>query len=172
VARPLVVIGEALRPRAHLALAARDRGLEGRRGVGFDRLVALDHLQQLQHRLVVLVLVRKQQLVDEAVVEQAVLRVVEVDLTQHLEGALADRVHVGLDLSGPQDRQLAAVLAGVLDRVVEAAEVAPQRLAAADPLHQPELLEVGDVAEVPDQGAEDRRVDPVELLLGERVNQL
>ena len=47
-----------------------------------------------------------------------------------------------------------------------------QRLALADRLHQPELLEVGDVAEVPGERAEDRRVDAVELLVVERLDQL
>ena len=47
-----------------------------------------------------------------------------------------------------------------------------QRLAVADRLHQPELLEVGDVAEVPGERAEQRRVDPVELLVVERLDQL
>ena len=61
--------------------------------------------------------------------------------------------------------------ARVLDRVVEAAEVAVERLAAAGLLHEPELLEVGDVAEVPGERAEDRRVDGVELLLAELLDQ-
>ena len=47
-----------------------------------------------------------------------------------------------------------------------------QRLAVADRLHQPQLLEVGDVAQVPGQWAEDRRVDAVELIVGERLDQL
>ena len=99
-------------------------------------------------------LVGEQQLVDEALVQEPVAGIVEVDLREHLQGALADGVHVGLDLAGAQDRQLTAAAARVLDRVVEAAEVAAQGLAIADPLHQPQLLEVGDVAEVPDQRAE------------------
>jgi hypothetical protein len=44
-------------------------------------------------------------------------------------------------------------------------------LAAADVLNQPELLEVGDVAEVPGERAEDRRVDGVELVVGERLDE-
>ena len=120
-----------------------------------------------------LVLVGEQHLVDEAVAQQRVLGVgVELDLVEHLERALADVGHVGAQLGVAQDRQLAAGLARVLDRVVEAAELAVQRLAAADRLHQPELLEVGDVAEVPGQRAEDRRVDAVELLVVERLDQL
>jgi hypothetical protein len=45
------------------------------------------------------------------------------------------------------------------------------RLAPADGLDQPELLEVGDVAEVPGERAEDRRVLAVELGLAQRVDQ-
>ena len=139
--------------------------------VGLDGLVGLDHLQQLQHRLVVLVLVGEQHLVGEAVRQQLVVGV-EFDLVQDLQRALSDLLHVWADLVGPQDRQLAPDLAGLLDRVVEIAEVAAERFAAADPLNEPELLEVADVAEVPDQRAEDRVVDPIELLLGERLDQL
>jgi hypothetical protein len=119
----------------------------------------------------VLVLVGEQHLVDEAVRQQLVVGV-ELDLVQDLQRALSDLLHVWADLVGPQDRQLAPDLAGLLDRVVELAEVAAERLAAADPLDEPELLEVADVAEVPDQRAEDRVVDMVELLLSEGLDQL
>ena len=90
---------------------------------------------------------------------------------EHVERPRADLVHVGAQLVAAQDRQLVAGLARVLDRVVEAPQLAVHRLAAADPLHQPQLLEVGDVAEVPGERAEDRRVDGVELLVGERLDQ-
>jgi len=119
----------------------------------------------------VLVLVREQHLVDEAVGEERILRI-ELDLPQDLERALPDLLHIWTNLLRAQDRQLAADLAGLLDRVVELAEIPPQRLPPADPLNQPELLEVGDVPEIPDQRAEDRGVDPVELLVGERLDQL
>ena len=118
-----------------------------------------------------LVLVGEQHLVDEAVRQQRVLGI-ELDLVEDLEGPLADPFHVGADLVGPQDRQLAADLAGLLDRVVELAQLSAEWLAPADPLDQPELLEVGDVPQVPDQRAEDRVVDPIQLLLGERLDQL
>src|SRR6185295_20153363 len=62
--------------------------------------------------------------------------------------------------------------ARVLDRVVEATELAMQRLTTADRLHQPELLEVGDVTEVPGQWTENRRVDAIELLVVERPDQV
>jgi hypothetical protein len=38
-------------------------------------------------------------------------------------------------------------------------------------LDEPQLLEVGDVAEVPRERAEDRRVDAVQLLVVERLDQ-
>ena len=181
MAAALVVVGEARGRRADLVRAAGDRDhlgprRDGSTGGGAERphgLVAVDHLQQLQHRLVVLELVGEQHLVDEPFAQQRVLGVgAELDLVEHLEGALADVGEVGAQLGVAQDRQLAAGPARVLDRVVEAAELAVQRLAAADRLHQPELLEVGDVAEVPGQRAEDRRVDAVELLVVERLDQL
>jgi hypothetical protein len=113
----------------------------------------------------------EEHLVDEAVRQQPVGGI-ELELVEHLERPLAHLLHVRADLVGAQDRQLAADLARLLDRVVELAEVTAQRLAAADPADKPELLEVGDVPEVPDQRAEDRVVDPIELLLRERLDQL
>ena len=167
VLRSLVVVGEARTRRADRVLAGLDpdrlRPLEGGRTGGLDRgrqPVVVDEHQQLQHRLVVLELVREQHLVDEAVAQQAVLDVgADIDLLEDLEGALADIGEVGAEIVVAQNRQLAAGRSRVLDRVVEAAELALERLAAADRLHQPELLEVGDVAEVPGQRAEQRRVD-------------
>jgi hypothetical protein len=119
----------------------------------------------------VLVLVRKQHLVDESVGEQPILGI-QLDLAEHLERPLANLIHVGTHLIGAEDRQLAADLPGLLDGVIELAEVAAERLPTADSLDEPELLEVSDVPQVPDQRAEDRVVDPVELLMGERLNQL
>src|SRR5262249_48042947 len=124
-----------------------------------------------QHRLVVLVLVGEQHLVDEAVGEQRVLRV-EFDLTEHLKRPLADLPHVGANLVGAQDGELAADLPRLLDRVVELPDVAAERLAGTDRADEPELLEVRDVTEVPDQRTEDGVVDAVELLVGERLDQL
>ena len=99
-------------------------------------------------RLVVLVLVGEQHLVDEAVRQQRVLGI-ELDLVEDLEGPLADPLHVGPHLVAAQDRQLAADLARLLDRVVELTELAAQRLGAADALDQPELLEVARCAPGP-----------------------
>jgi hypothetical protein len=115
--------------------------------------------------------VGEQHLVDEAVGEQAALRI-ELDLVEHLERPLPHPLHIRPDLVGAEDRQLAPDLSGLLDRVIELAEVPPERLSSADLADQPELFEVGDVAEVPDQRTEDRRVDPVELLVREWLDQL
>jgi hypothetical protein len=177
---PLVVVGETAGGGADLVLAAgnRDRLRAWLRRaesaeLRIDGLVSVDHLQQLQHRLVVLLLVGLEHLVDEPFAQQWILGAgADLNLVQDLERALAHVGEVGAQLGVAQDRQLAAGLARVLDRVVETAELTVQRLPPADRLHQPELLEVGDVAQVPGQRAEDRRVDTVELLVVERLEQL
>jgi hypothetical protein len=112
----------------------------------------------------------EQHLVDEPADEQGV-PAVQIDPAEHFERALPDLLHVRPHLVGAQDRELAPDLPRLLDRVVELAEVAAERLAPPDPLNEPELLEVGDVAEIPDQGTQQRVVDPVELLVRERLDQ-
>jgi hypothetical protein len=152
-------------------MAARNHGIT----FGLDcgrQLVAGDQLQQLEHRLVVLQLVGEQHLVDEPVPQQRVLDLgTDLHAIQYVECPLADVRQVGAQLLVAEDRQLAADLARILDRVVEATEIAVQRLEAADSLDQPELLEVGDVPEVPGERAEELGVDRVELLLAERLDQ-
>ena len=118
-----------------------------------------------------LVLVGEDQLVDEAVAEHAGRRSLEVDAVEDVQRPLAHLRHVVAQLVAAQDRQLVAGRPRVLDRVVEAAELAVHRLAPADRLDQPQLLEVGDVAEVPGQRTQDLAVDGVELLVGERLDQ-
>jgi hypothetical protein len=120
----------------------------------------------------VLQLVREQHLVDEAVPQQRILDVgADLHAVQHVERALADVRHVGAQLLVSQDRQLAADFARVLDRVVEAPQLPPQRLPPTDPLHQPQLLEVGDMPQVPGKRAENRRPNPVQLLVVKRLDQ-
>jgi hypothetical protein len=136
------------------------------------RLVAVNQLDQLEHRLVVLVLVSDQHLVHEALGQQRVLRRVELHAIEDLQRALAHLAQVGAKIAAAKDRQLAADRSWVLDRVVEAAQVPVQGVQAAHRLHQPQLFEVGDVAQVPRQRAQDRRVDIVELLVGERLDKL
>jgi hypothetical protein len=119
----------------------------------------------------VLVLVRQDHLVDEAVCQQRVLGI-ELDPVEDLEGPVADIRQVGADLVGAEDRKLAADLPRLLDCIVERPELPSKRLAAADSLNEPELLEVRDVPEIPDQRAEDRVVDAVQLLVAEWLDQL
>jgi hypothetical protein len=116
-------------------------------------------------------LVGDQHLVDEAVAQEVVVGVGQLSGFEDVEGALADLADVVAELVAAQDRQLVAGLARVLDRIVDPPELAVGGIAPADALNEPELLEVGDVAEIPSQRAEDRRVDRVELLLGERLDQ-
>jgi hypothetical protein len=120
----------------------------------------------------VLVLVGEQHLVDEPVGKQGMVRGLQLDLVEDVERALAHLVEVGAQLLTAQDRQRAANAPGVLDRVVVAAQLAVQRLPPANGLDQPQLLEVGDVPQVPGQRAEDGRVNPVQLLVGQRRDEL
>jgi len=115
-------------------------------------------------------LVRQEHLVDESVIQQPVARI-EIDLVEDLERALTNLLEVGAHLVRLEDRKLPADLPRLLDGVIEVTELAAQRLPATDPPDEPELLEVRDVPEIPDQRAEDRRVDAVELLVGERLDQ-
>jgi hypothetical protein len=85
----------------------------------------------------VLLLVGDQHLVDEAVAELGNAGVLEVDLVEDLERALADLAHVGPQLRAAEDRKLVPARARVLDRVVETAEVPVERLAAARALDEP-----------------------------------
>jgi hypothetical protein len=119
----------------------------------------------------VLVLVGEQHLVDEAAGDEGVGVVLELGVIEHVERAGTDLLHIGAEVVAAQDRQLVADPARVLDRVVKAAQLAADRFAVTDALDEPELLEVGDVAEVPGKRAEDRRVDRVELLVGERLDE-
>ena len=86
MAGPLVVVRKSNGRRPDLVRSTLDRdhlgplgdGLGSGGAVDLDELVGLDHLQQLQHRLVVLVLVGEQHLVDEAAGQQRVIRGLEL----------------------------------------------------------------------------------------------
>jgi hypothetical protein len=119
----------------------------------------------------VLVLVREQHLVDKRAVDEGIGVVLELGLREHVQGAAAYLFHVSAKVVASQDRELVADLSRVLNRVVEAAELAADRLAIADTLDEPELLEVGDVTEVPGKRAEDRRVDGVELIVCQGLDE-
>ena len=122
-------------------------------GLLLDGVVCLDHLDELEHRLVVLVLVRQDQLVDESVGEQRVLGRLQIHTVENLQGASANIVEVTAKIGPTKDREVAAGRAGVLDRIVEAAELPVERIQVADGLHEPQLLEVRDVPEIPGERA-------------------
>ena len=98
VAGPFVVVGETVPRRSDLANPPLDANrpgsgrrqlLGGRRGP--RGLIAVDHLEQLEHRLVVLVLVGDEHLVGEPVPQDRVGRIVEIELVEHLEGPARGR---------------------------------------------------------------------------------
>ena len=152
MARPLVVVGKAVALEADLHRPRRDQdAARGRRcrsaalrsGAIHARL---GELQRLQHRLVVLVLVLDQHLADEG------RHAVEAG-----QRALAHRLHVGDRLVAAQVGQVAALGPRRLGGVVDLREVGAQQLQPGLAAH-PQVLERGDVAEVPDQRAHQRVV--------------
>ena len=60
---------------------------------------------------------------------------------------------------------------GRLERVVDLRQVGAQQRPAAVAVRQPQVLERRDVAEVPDERAHQRRVDALEILLVDAVDQ-
>ena len=116
----------------------------------------LGQLQRLQHRLVVLRLVLDDHLPDERI---------GIDSIEHRERPVADLVQIGERLLRTEVGQVAAVGAGRLGRVVDLPEALARGPQPADVLAEPEVLERGDVAQVPDQRAHQRVVDPVQVLL-------
>ena len=59
----------------------------------------------------------------------------------------------------------------MLEGVVQLVDVLSDRLATADVAHQPELLLVADVGQVPDQRRHQRRVLPDQVVVVHRVGQ-
>ena len=143
-----------------------------RRRVALDRLVALDHLQQLQHRLVVLVLVGDQHLVDEAVARAAGRRSSSSTAVEDLQRALA---HLRPCRRAARRRAGSAARCGSRagSRSRRRGGRARRPSARAPPTrctsHSSSKLAMWPRSQV--ERAEDRRVDAVELLVGERLDQ-
>nr|BFE67975.1 hypothetical protein GCM10020092_012760 [Actinoplanes digitatis] len=154
--RPLVVQRPRLGVGAHGERAAGYQHLAGDRDPGGRRRFGVEHgraVAQLvggEHGLVVLLLVLDDHAEREAVRDQR--PPVEADPVEHVEGLVPHLVHIGAGLGRAEQRQRRAVAARVLEGVVQLVDVAAHRLPAADVPDQPELLLVGDVREVPDQG--------------------
>ena len=118
-----------------------------------------------------LLLVAQHHLVDEAVREQGAAGSLRSAPSSRLERALAHRLHVAQGVLDAQVGQRAALVARRRERVVHGAQVAAQRRAAVRVLHQPQVLEGGDVTEVPRDRAHQRVVHPVQRLFGDSVDQ-
>jgi hypothetical protein len=128
--------------------------------------VALLELQCLQDRLVVLVLVLEHHVVDVTVTQQRI-HVLEVHRGETREHAAADLVHDAATLAQPGKRQRAALAARVLERVVHAGHF-HEFDRAVEVSGEPELLEMGDMAQIPQDRAHQRIMLQPELLVGER----
>ena len=183
VAGALVVVGEALGPRAHLELprgdldpvpAARrrtDRGAGGR-GLGplaqwaqarlARRQDARDR-HRLAHRLCVLQLVTEDQLAQHAVADAVP--------QERGGGALADLTQVLARRRRVQQLDLAAHRARRLEGVVQRREVRAQQLQSGLAVGQPQILVGRDVREVPDERAHDRRERALERRIVQMRNQ-
>ena len=81
---------------------------------------------------------------------------------QRGEDALADVVQVGAGRRRVQLLDLAAHRAGSLEGVVELGELGAQQRQPGVAVGQPQILVGGDVREVPDERAHDRRVGALE----------
>ena len=149
--------------RAAVGLRPARAGAGGR-AAEIGQPLELRQLDRLQHRLGVLLLVAQDELGDHAVADAPAL--------DHVERPLADLLKVIPGLGRPQEREVAAAGARRLERVIDVGQLLAQERLSAEAMHDPEVLEGGDVAEVPDQRAHQRRVDLLQLLVGERRHQL
>jgi hypothetical protein len=185
VARPLVVVGAGAVVGAEPERAAADhhplgivhrprqrrQAAAGRRGVGLAAGAGAAKVERLEHGLLVLRLVLDDHPVDVAVGEQRPFGP-ELHAAQHLEHLGADVGQVGPRLGALEDRQVSAHPAGVVEGVVDAVEVQVVGRAAGDLAQQPQLLEVADVADIPDQRAHDPVVLAVHGVVVQRRDQL
>jgi hypothetical protein len=112
--------------------------------------VVVHELERREQGLVVLVLVLHDHAVDESVGEQGHVGI-ELDAVEHVERALA---HIGIERAradGIEDRQGVALAARMLERVVDVVVEGVGGIGADELADQPQLLEVPDVREVPDE---------------------
>jgi hypothetical protein len=122
-----------------------------------------------EHGLVVLLLVLDDHAEREPVRDQpAALHRRGVEQVEDLR---AHRVDIGARLRRAEQRQLRAVPARVLERVVQMVDIGPDRLAPAHIAHEPEFLLVADVGQIPDQRRHQRRVLAYEIAVVHRVGE-
>ena len=157
--RSFVVVGPRLvgaqreRPARHEDVAVRvDLGKPIRAGQAGER-------ERLRHRLDVLELVLRDHADDEVVPRQ---------LGEPVDYLLAHLRDVGTRVLRGEDGQRPPLGSPVCERVVQIVELAAVRVATSE---QPELLEVPDVSEIPDERRLKRRDLPRQLLVRERLQQ-
>jgi hypothetical protein len=164
MARALVVVGEAAvaGPELHLATRHLDRletvaARARRRRRAARRPVSLQagQVERLQHRLAVLLLVAHDQLVHDPVARP--------DAPGDAQRPVPDALEVLARLPCPQERQAAPPGPGSLEGVVDLGQVRPLHRLTGEAVHQPEVLERGDVPQVPGQGTHQVRVDALEV---------
>jgi hypothetical protein len=122
----------------------------------------LRELERLQHRLVVLVLVLDDHFPDGPHASHEI---------EHLERAGTRTDHELERLSPPQIGKVAAIRTGRLGSVVHDREIRVKRRHAPRSLREPEVLERGDVAEVPDERAHQRVVDAMKVLVAHALDE-
>ena len=126
--------------------------------------------ERLRHRLAVLELVLHDHPHDEPMLEQRIITV-ERQFGEEREHSFADTIDIRACRPRRQDRQPAALAACVSERVVELVMLGRDRIPSAGAAQEPELLEVTDVREIPDERRLERRDLARELLVRERLQQ-
>ena len=115
----------------------------------------MSELQRLEHRLVVLLLVANDELDDDPVADAL--------LGDHLERPGPDLGQILACLAGAEEGQRAPAGPRGLEGVVDVGQLLVQQGPAAQPVHDPQILEGRDVAEVPDQRAHQRGMDALQV---------
>jgi hypothetical protein len=127
-------------------------------------------LERLQHRLDVLLLVLGDESEDEAVPEERVARI-EGDPVEEVEAVAAHVLDERAGLAGAEERERRTAVTGLLERVVDLVELGLARVLALELAAQPQLLEVADVGEIPDERRLERRELARQLVVRERCEQ-
>jgi hypothetical protein len=108
---------------------------------------------------------------DETLLEQWIT-IVERQFRKEREHGLADVLYIRSCGSRWQDRQPAALAACVRERVIEVVVLRREYAQSADASQEPELLEVADVSQIPDERRLQWRDLKRQLFVRERLQQI
>ena len=108
---------------------------------------------------------------DETLLEQRIA-IVERQFRKEREHGLADILDIPACGLRWQDRQPAALAACVRERVIKVVEFRRECAQSADASQEPELLEVADVSEIPDERRLQWRDLKRQLFVRERLQQI